>query len=144
MLPGQERKRRIWLFLAGAGAVAASILLIIRKRKAQPLAPPVPAHVTALNALDALPEEETQRAHQIARILTEYLGNRYRLPTEGKTSREIIPLVPDEHKADLSKFMEGGEQIRFSNRIPDGYTCNAEAFVRTFIETTTSEEEPCD
>jgi len=145
LLPEQERKQRIgWIALGLAIAAAGVAILIRRSRKAKHIIT-IPPHETALQAFENLPDEPIARIHELNHILREYIENRFNLPMIGKTTAEILPIIGDTEFRGLTprlkEFLVGGEGIRFSNRMTEGFTEEAEQFVREFVEST--REDPC-
>ncbi len=146
LLPEQKRKQRIgWVVLGLAIATTGISILIRRSRKSKCIVI-IPPHEAAVQALEDLPTEPIARIHELNRILREYIENRFNLPLIGKTTAEILPILGGTEFRGLTprlkEFLEGGEVVRFSNRVPDGFTEEAERFVREFVGST--KEEPCD
>lgn len=145
LLPEQERKQRLWRVVFGIALAAALGALMVRLCNRPKTIIATPPHEVALQALDNLPMERMPCLHELSRILIEYLTGRYQLPITGKTTREIIPLLPKERllglRPRLIEFIETGELIRFSNRVPERYMEEAELYIREFIEATTPKEQ---
>ncbi len=146
LLPEQKQKqRRSYIILSIVVTLTTVILLIKRLRRPIPVEI-LPAHEIAFLALENLPEDALARIHTLSEILTAFIGERFHLPSMGKTVDELIPLLPENellgHSKQLEQFLVTGEQIRFSNKIPTGFAEEFETYVRSFIEDV--KEEPCD
>ncbi len=150
LLPEQRTQRHRGLILAGSAiAIALAIAFIRLRRKTKTIAM-APPHETAFQALENLPEDPVARLHELNRILCEYIEHRFTLPMIGKTTCEILPILENTNIKGLTPaltpallgFFEHGEQVRFSNRVPDGFVEEAERIARKFVETT-KREEPC-
>ena len=146
LLPEQRTLRRSGLILAGSAiAIALAIAFIRLQRKTKPLAW-IPPHETAFHALETLPEDPIARLHELNRILCEYIEYRFTLPMIGKTTSEILPILENTKIKGLTPTLVGlfehGEQVRFSNRVPEGFVEEAERIAREFVEAT-KWEEPC-
>jgi hypothetical protein len=142
LLPEEEKKQRLGMLLIGTTILLilfTSVIRLFRRPKNIPLIPP---HEAAVQSLENLSDDPAIRIHELNRILRAYIESRFALPMIGKTTAEILPLIKDNNFQDLVGFFERGEQIRFSNRIPDGFADEAEQIVRNFIETT-KPEAPC-
>jgi hypothetical protein len=142
LLPEQEKKQRLGMLLIGATVLLILFTSVIRLFRRQKNIPLIPPHETAIQALTNLSDDPAVRIHELNRILRAYIESRFALPMVGKTAAEILPLVIDNNFQQLTAFFESGEQIRFSNRVPDGFAEEAEQTVRDFIETT-KPEAPC-
>jgi hypothetical protein len=147
LLPEQQKKRE-WALKIFAGAIGFTLVVLACKIRKRPMKIIVlPPHETAFQALENLPEDPVARIHKLNRILREYIETRFNFPMIGKTTSEILPNIGNSEMMgstpELVEFLERGEEIRFSNMIPNGFTEEAEQFVREFVETT-KKEDPCD
>ena len=141
LLPQQQENRRLWL-VAGILAMGVVSALLIGKARRVKVLEVRPPWETALAALDSLPEEPVEKIHVLARILKTYLEQRYQLPVSGKTLAETLPLLSEEQREELADFMRTSEDIRFSNKVPEGFVDEALSLVRNFMERT--REVSCD
>jgi hypothetical protein len=146
LLPEQVQKQRRGRVLLGAVILMVFIGAGIHFFRRPKVLPVILPHETAFRALGLLPIEPAPRIHELNRILREYIENRFALPMLGKTTHELLPLLnstdPEAPVGRIIKFLEAGEQIRFSNIVPDGYAEHAEGFVYEFVEST-KQEDPC-
>ncbi len=143
LLPEQAKRRQLWKILfAAAMGVVLPILLIRRMRKPVPI-PVLPPHEAAFRSLEKLPEDPLEKIQSLTEILVAYIGGRFRLPTAGKTIPEIIPSLPKKtllgRRYKLEKYLETSEQVRFSNRIPDGFADEFRQYVYEFVKEMTKE-----
>ncbi|VGO22372.1 hypothetical protein [Pontiella sulfatireligans] len=146
LLPEQEKQQRLGLILLGFAVIATFLTLLInlihRPKVEIVLAP----HEAAFQALENLPEDELDRIQTLTEILLAFIGGRYRIPTAGKTINEILPHLPKPQllgrREPLEGFLTTGEQIRFSNKVPDGFADELENYVRSFVDAV--KEVPCD
>lgn len=141
-LPQQEKQRKAWIIAVSLfiGMALAYLLAKTLKRKRATEQPT--AHETAEAALRDLPEDPVQCIHAVASILKTYLEQRHGLPLAGKTVDECIPLLPERRRDELADFLKTSEQVRFSNKVPDGYVDEAIQLVRDYVQET--KEEACD
>jgi hypothetical protein len=147
LLPQQKTQQRFLfalLIFVGTLALVLSVFGIIRRPKKVII---LPLHEVAFRSLDNLPEDALSRLQETRRILLAYMEGYFNISLAGKTTDQIIPVIPElplsGHRAELAEFLTTNDLIRFSNRIPEGYIEKAEEFVRRFI-TETTEENPCD
>jgi len=146
LLPEQRKEQQRWLIFLGLATATALVVLCIglgrRPKRVVVLSP----HEEAFQALETLPADAMVRLHELTRILLQYIARRFHVPVVGKTTKEIVPDVPRfpllGHRQKLVKFLETSEQIRFSNRLPDGFTEKSECYIRWIIEET-KEGKPC-
>ena len=144
LLPEQQKQRELRLLIAAlaGGAVLLIVLVKFCRRTQHEII--IPPHEAALQALESLPEDPLERTQELNRIVVEYVGRRFNLPVEGKTTKEILPLLPHYpllgRRLVLNRFLKESELFRFSNRIPAGFAAESEAFIRGFVEST--KEEP--
>lgn len=146
LLPEEKQKQTLWLILSVTAVVIAIATLII-KRICRPKRIIAPApHETAFRALENLPDNELEKIHALTEILLAFIGGRFTLPTSARTVNEILPLlpqaIPPERNKRLEKFLLDSEQIRFSNKVPAGFTGEFERYVCSFVEE--MKEAPCD
>ena len=146
LLPEQKLKQqRNYIVYGVIAALTLSIFLYKLLRRPKVIIP-LSAHETALLALDYLPTDNLARIHVLSEILVVFIGAYFHLPTSGKTIEEVIPLLPKKkllgRRIQLEKFLVIGEQIRFSNKIPDGFGDDFEKYVRSFLSV--MEEASCD
>jgi hypothetical protein len=148
LLPEQKQAQQLWLILLGLVVAAALIILAIRLARRPKMIIVLSPHEEAFQALETLPEEAMPRLQAITRILLQYIARRFNVPVAGKTTGEILPLIPRYplfgRRIKLVEFLQASEQIRFSNRIPDGFCEQSEQYVRRFVEAIKQEEDPCD
>lgn len=133
LLPEQQKKRRSIYTVIGTILVLALIpfiLSLLRKPKIEPTLLP---HETAFQSLENLPEDPVQRIHELNRIFRAYHEARFGVPMIGKTAVELSVVLED---TDTIRFLETCDDIRFSNKVPDGFVNEAEQFVRSTIEKT--------
>jgi len=141
--PGRQQRMFRWLMIAVvvmAGLAGVAVRSAMKKRVAE-----LPPYESALRALGRMPESGVERIHALNRILREYIQRRFQLPMMVKTAQEIIPELERSslsmQNPGLVEFLQQGEQIRFSNRVPAGYIATAERFVIAFVEATKPSEE---
>lgn len=143
LLPEEERKRRLWLTLTGAGLVILFLTAVIKKIRQPKIVYIAPPHEAALAAMENLPADPVARVHELNRILRSYIEARHNLPAIGKTTTELIPVFEEIGPETLVDFLQTCEQMRFSNIVPETLAGKAETIVREFIESS-MQEEPCD
>ena len=139
---------------AGAGLFGAAGLVSVRRRKktepSESAPPPVPPHIEAYQALDALAAQtgisSKQYYFRLSAILRRYLERRYGFPAAEMTTEELLPrldgLPLDADLAPaLKAFCLSADPIKFAgadagrNQMHDHM-----AMVRNFIRRTTVEE----
>jgi len=135
-LPQQETKRRMLLLISLLAVLAAGAVLIRNALRRKPEPPPLPPHEAALLALEHLPADPTDRIHALSAILNSYLEQRYNLPLAGKTLDETLPLLPEAYRDELTEFLTTCQQVRFSNKVPEGFAEQACKTVTDFVEKT--------
>ncbi len=146
------------LYVAGATLAAALLgLLIFRWLKSRPrrvqiavAAPPLPAHVRALSALEALQREELPRHgrgkelfFRVSEILRDYLGERFGFAALDMTTAELLAALARVPTAGLDyarfeAFCREGDIVRFAKGEATSSRCKQaieEAFV--FVRATT-------
>ncbi|QBG48425.1 hypothetical protein EGM51_13855 [Verrucomicrobia bacterium S94] len=133
LLPAQEKKRRSIYTAVGALFTLGLIPFIIYLlRKPKTVAVVLP-HEAAFQALENLPENPVERIHELNRIFRTYHEARVGIPMVGKTVVELSAVLED-HK--IISFLERCDDIRFSNKVPDGFIAEAAQFVRSHVENT--------
>lgn len=131
-----------WYVFAIAGGILAIFFLIrlLKKRRGEepePEAPKIPAHITALEALNALLYGEgwkTAQKKEYYSTLTDtvrrYLEERFDIYALEKTTREIIADlknadISDDDKVYLKKILSQADMVKFAKFSPedaDGYS----------------------
>ncbi|MBN2684018.1 MAG: hypothetical protein JXR40_01950 [Pontiellaceae bacterium] len=152
--------RWVWIVL-GAALVAFLAGLVTsrlwKKRKQRvPEPPPLPPHVTALNALQALwnkgllEKDECNLFYtELSMILRIYLDGRFRLNAPDQTTEEIVwemsrsVELNSAQQEILQEFMRQADMVKFAKDHPDRQTMES-AFNTTkqFIDETKVENEP--
>lgn len=140
ILPEQEKKRRSIYTALGVLLALGLIPFLIRLTKRTKEESLIPAHESAFQSLEKLPEDPVEKIHELNRILRAYYQARFNIPMVGKTVVEMLPILEDD---EMIRFLESCEEIRFSNKVPTGFADQSEQFVRGFIERT-MEVPPCD
>ena len=147
LMPEQARQQRRWKIILVIAAGALLLFILLRHARKPRHIPTLPPHEIAFLALANLPDEPLEKIQALSEILVAYLGGRFELATAGKTIPEIIPLLPKERllgrREKLEKYLVTGEQIRFSNRIPAGFSDDFEHYLHDFIQET-AQEAACD
>lgn len=145
-LPEQIYQHRLWKVLTGTTIALVCILFGIRRRRNPKQLIEASPYDTAIQALENLPTDPVPRIHELNYILRKYIEPRFGLPMIGKTTAEILPVLRNTELQGLTpklmSFLETGEQVRFSNRVPSGFTAEAEQFVHEFVESTKPGAEP--
>ena len=144
----------IWIVL-GAAAVSFAIGIIIsalwkNREKLVPTAPPVPAHVIALRALEALQQRKLLEQNEckpfyteLSLILRTYLEGRFNLNAPDETTEEIViemsrsPELSGTQRNILQEFMRQADMVKFAKGNPDRTTMES-AFetTREFVNET--------
>jgi hypothetical protein len=146
-----------WLWIAGAIAVvvaaAAAIAYWLRRRRGPeaeaPPAPPIPAHVVALAALDRLAAEEPVGDAAVRRyyfalseIVRAYIEGRFGLNATDLTTEEIVRALgqlplPAERALELRAFLHDTDAVKFaSHRPPRPEYASILGWARGFVEAT--------
>lgn len=152
-LPGRI-PRWIWVVL-GSAAIAFLVGLTtsrLWKKRAVlvPTAPPVPPHVIALSALQALmnkgllEHDECKPFYtELSLILRTYLEGRFQLNAPDETTEEIVEEMSRSHELDgaqrniLQEFMRQADMVKFAKGHPDRTTMeSAFTTTRQFVEET--------
>lgn len=139
----------VWGLLALAalvGAVLVAVRLLARRGGVAQLfrpAPPVPPHVEAIRALEALHHRKLWQSGQhkayysgISDILRTYLAARYGFGAMEMTSDEIIAEtgrldLPLKSRSDLTAVLRQADLVKFAKAAPDGAE-NEENYLRAF------------
>ncbi len=157
-LPGRI-PRWTWVVL-GATTVAFLVGLITSKlwknrEKLIPQAPPIPPHVIALGALQALKnkglleQDECKPFYtELSLILRSYLEGRFHLNAPDETTEEIVeemsrsPELSGSQRNILQEFMRQADMVKFAKGHPDRTTMES-AFDTTkkFVEETKIDDE---
>ena len=132
-----RRWARVRKFVVLSLLLVAGILWKLFSRRARNLEQPVTPQEIALGAMEALPEEPVARVHALAEAWMTYLVRTAPEIYLGKTVAELCPSLEDE---ELASMLELVEQVRFSNRVPDGFCDRFEAFIRDRIRSVEEEE----
>ncbi len=147
-----------WYVFAIAGGVIAIFFLyrLLKKRRGEepePEAPKIPAHITALEALNALLYGEgwkTSQKKEYYSTLTDtvrrYLEERFDIHALEKTTREIIADlknadISDDDKVYLKKILSQADMVKFAKFSPedeDGYSSLRQSI--EFVERTKKAE----
>lgn len=133
LLPAQEKKRRSIYTALGALLILGLIpfvIYLLRKPKIETLVLP---HETAFQSLENLPGDSVERIHELNHIFRAYHEARFRFPMIGKTVVELSVVLED---TEIISFLERCDNIRFSNKVPEGFAQEAEQFVRSYVENT--------
>jgi hypothetical protein len=146
LLPEDTKRQRLKYFLLAFSGCTALIALAAHWRRRPKRIEVVPPDTAAFRALENLPEDALSRIDETRRILLEYLDQQFNIPTAGKTTGEIIRVIPKYpllgRRITLVDFLTTNDLIRFSGRIPEGYPEEAVDYVREFVKETT--EALCD
>jgi hypothetical protein len=143
-LSGQRRKRTLALLLCGMAAGLFFLGLLVRSRRHPRVKPPPDPGEVALQAMAQLPAEPIERIHKLNRILRGYIQDRYHIPALGKTAAELLPTLSDPLFSSVRPVIETGEQIRFSNVVPEDFVVEMEQEALAFIQQPAlMEEEQC-
>ena len=116
--------------------IALVIYVIVRRKKNKPVfarsaAPPLPAHIQALNALETLRQERLwqqgkvkEYQSRISEILREYISNRYHIGAPEMITPEVIShlealkaITPDDLKR-CRMVLELSDMVKFAKFIP--------------------------
>jgi hypothetical protein len=145
-----------WLWIAPGTALIAFLVGMITSRlwkkreEILPTAPPVPPHVIAFNALDALKSKGLLERNEckpfytgLSLILRTYLEGRFRLNAPEETTEEIVEEMSRSSELNglqrniLQDFMRQADIVKFARGHPDRGTMEA-AFDTTkqFVEET--------
>lgn len=133
LLPAQEKKRRSMYTVVGvllALGLIPFIIYLVRKPKIETVILP---HEAASQSLKNLPGDSIERIHELNHIFRTYHQARFRFPMIGKTVVELSVVLDD---TEIISFLERCDDIRFSNKVPEGFVAEAEQFVRSYIEKT--------
>ncbi len=153
-----EASRIPWLAIAGglALAVAALVAWWWWRRRPRPIAPQVPAHEIAFQALDELrgtdfkDKAAVRRFHfRISEVLRTYVEGRYGLNATDLTSEEILAALPalpsldPEQGGALRRFLRATDQVKFADYEPVEDEIRATYDIAlSFVESTRPVAEP--
>jgi len=161
--PGRKLPGRIprWLWIVPGSAVLAFLAGLITSRlwrhrkQIIPSAPPVPPHIIALHALQALKDRKLLEQDEckpfyteLSLILRSYLEGRFRLNAPDETTEEIVeemsrsPELNGSQRNILQDFMRQADIVKFAKGHPDRHTMES-AFNTTkqFVEETKQQVE---
>ncbi len=145
--PAQKNKQALYSILALLVASTGLTIGLIKWGRRPKKTIALSLHEAAARAFENLPSDPASRLQEIRRILLVFMEGYFHLSTEGKTTDQIIPLLPEspllDRRTQLVEFLTTLDLIRFSNRIPKTYPLEAERYVRSIIEEMNAEEEPC-
>ncbi|MBL7897984.1 MAG: hypothetical protein JNJ99_05580, partial [Crocinitomicaceae bacterium] len=130
-----------WYIFAGAGVLVALFLLFrllkkYRKEKPEPEAPKIPAHITALAALNELlmreqwkNEDKKEYYSRMTDTVRKYLEERFNIFALEKTTREILlelknADISSDDKTFLKKILNQADMVKFAKFTPadeDGF-----------------------
>lgn len=138
-LPGAARRRglRLLAALLGAGLLAGLGLVALRRLRRPPRpAPPLPADVVALAALerlrgDDLPArgEVVEHYRRLTGIVRRYLEDRFGLHAPERTTEEFLreaersDALDPGHRATLGPFLRSADLVKFARLEPTGEEC---------------------
>jgi len=146
-----------WLWLAGGiaavVAIAAAVAWWLRRRRGRveerPAAPPVPAHVIALAALDRLAANEpvgdaaVRRFYfELSEIVRAYIEGRFGLNATDLTTEEILSSIhglslSEAHARGLRGFLCDTDAVKFASQRPQrGEVAAILDWSRRFVEET--------
>lgn len=152
-LPGRI-PRWVWI-VPGAALIAFLVGLITAKvwrnrEKLIPSPPPIPAHVIAFHALEALKNKGLLEKNEcnpfyteLSMILRNYLDGRFALNATDETTEEIVealsksPELNTEQQGILRDFMTQADMVKFAKGHPDRTTMEAAySTTKQFVEET--------
>jgi len=154
---GPERRRLAWLYAAAVAVllVAGVVLLLYlrRRRGRQETVPVIPPHITALQALQALIDEDLLKKQQlklfynrISGILRTYIEERFHLRAPEQTTEEFLSALAladsliQEHKLLLQNFLTHCDLVKFAAYSPaEKEIQNTFSACKTFISQTMQE-----
>jgi len=146
LLPEEKQHNQRWLVLSGIVGIGFILRIIVRLTRRPKKTVLLSPAETAFQAMENLPQDELQRIQALTAILLVFIEGRLNVPTTGKTISEIIPHLPKDillgRREPLETILTTSEQIRFSNKIPFGFSVELQEYVRSFVET--MKEVPCD
>jgi len=126
----------VWLYVLMALIIlfviaGVFIFIILKKKKGQENVPPIPAHIIAYEALDALEKKDYIKKGKIKAYYTElsdivrhYLENRFNIRAPEMTTEEFLIKVKEdnalsiEHKGLLREFLSNCDLVKFAKYQP--------------------------
>ena len=152
---GPEPRSLVWLYTVAALLLVAGLVLLYwhRRRGQQEAVPVIPPHITALQALQALIDEDLLKKQQIklfynriSGILRTYIEGRFCLRAPEQTTEEFLAdlAVADsliqEHKQLLQNFLIHCDLVKFAAYLPaEQEIQNTFSACKTFISQTMQE-----
>jgi hypothetical protein len=152
--PEPSGRGPLLLALAGGAALSlAAVAWVVLRRRPIRLAPPVPPHELAYEALRRLValglvekgEVELFFVH-LSRILRDYIENRFEVHAPELTTQEFLEEAArqpslDAHRKHLGEFLELSDRVKFAQFLPETDAIQG-AFdaVKRFLEETTPRE----
>ena len=148
----KKKSKMILIVIAASLLAALVIIILIRKRKGteKVVAPPVPAHVIAYNALKDLDNKHLiENNHikafyyELSNILRHYIEDRFAIKAPERTTEEFLhelnndKTFPEEYRALLKKFLIESDLVKFANYDATGESAHkAEDKTVEFIDET--------
>lgn len=143
-------KLKILMVLGSLAAAALVLLLFLRKKKEKDAPPPVPAHIKALEALDALAASDLlekslfkEYFSALSDILRRYIEDRFDLRAPEQTTEEFLnilrqdPQFTYEQREMLRGFLNECDMIKFAKQESSlAAAKDASEKTRAFIEAT--------
>jgi hypothetical protein len=145
-----------WIWITLLVAAAAFLIGLVtsklwkHRRQLIPVAPPIPPHILAFHALEALQQKgllEKDECNpfytELSLILRTYLEGRFLLNAPDETTEEIIealsksPDLDEKQRKILQDFMRQADMVKFAKGHPDRRTMeSAFATTQQFVEET--------
>jgi hypothetical protein len=137
----------IALFLIAGGAL---LFYYAGKKKSRPPAPPVPAHIRALEELEQLTREQLiekgivrEYYFRLSEIFRRYIERRFHIPAVERTTEEIMPDIlrlqtcDEALKAETREILRYADLVKFARFCPDRKTSDTDyhRVVRVIEET---------
>ena len=156
----------VWLWIIPAAALIAFLVGLLTSRLWKnrealiPKPPPIPPHVIALKALEALRNRDLLEKGECGPFYTElpmilraYLEGRFHLNAPDETTEEIVeemsrsPELNGSQRNILQEFMRQADMVKFAKGHPDRSTMEAafdttRQFVEETVESPTPNKEP--
>ncbi len=123
----------IWYFVVAGLLVLLIVTLVFflirRKKSHKKIIPQIPAHITALTAIDRLLGEKADTGHslffaKLSLILRHYIEERFYLKAPEQTTEEFLialghtPMFSTQHKELLKNFLHRSDLIKFAKITP--------------------------